>query len=116
MISARGCRSESAPMRIGTAWSFFAQLLSQSGQTSGVTSKPAIEGHFKTGQRTSTLDDLVLPYQAAVWQAHCLAPMPILQNDIPVLPFLRREVRFENQVAPFRSARHVHHEFANLFH
>ena len=45
-------------MRIGTAWSFFAQLLSQSGQTSGVTSKPAIEGHFKTGQRTSTLDDL----------------------------------------------------------
>jgi hypothetical protein len=35
---------------------------------SGVTSKPAIEGHFKTGQRTSTLDDLVLSYRPAVWQ------------------------------------------------
>ena len=46
--------------------------------SSGVTSKPAIEGHFKTGQRTSTLDDLVLPYQLAVWQPHSLALMPIL--------------------------------------
>jgi hypothetical protein len=26
--------------------------------TSGITSKPAIEDHFKTGQRTITLDDL----------------------------------------------------------
>src|SRR2546426_8234102 len=37
-------------------------------RTSGVTSKPAIEGHFKTGQRTTTLDELVLPYRLAVWQ------------------------------------------------
>jgi hypothetical protein len=28
-------------------------------RSSGVTSKPAIEGHFKTGQRTSTLDYLI---------------------------------------------------------
>jgi len=27
--------------------------------SSGVTSKPAIEGHFKTGQRTITLDELL---------------------------------------------------------
>src|SRR5438105_939514 len=33
-------------------------LPSRSESTSGVTSKPAIEGHFKTGQRTSSLDDL----------------------------------------------------------
>jgi len=25
-------------------------------------------GHFKTGQRTITLDELVLPYRLAVWQ------------------------------------------------
>ena len=38
----------------------FAQdvLTQRNNNTSGVTSKPAIEGHFKTGQRTSTLDDL----------------------------------------------------------
>ena len=36
--------------------------------TSGITSKPAIEDHFKTGQRTITLDELVLPYRLAVWQ------------------------------------------------
>jgi hypothetical protein len=30
--------------------------------------KPAIEDHFKTGQRTITLDELVLPYRLAVWQ------------------------------------------------
>jgi hypothetical protein len=35
---------------------------------SGITSKPAIEDHFKTGQRTITLDELVLPYRLAVWQ------------------------------------------------
>ena len=35
---------------------------------SGVTSKPAIEDHFKTGQRTITLDELVLLYRLAVWQ------------------------------------------------
>ena len=35
---------------------------------SGITSKPAIEGHFKTGQRTITLDELVLPYRLARWQ------------------------------------------------
>ena len=35
-------------------------------------------GHFKTGQRTSTLDDLVLPYHPAVWQLHSSAPMPVL--------------------------------------
>src|SRR5437588_12513241 len=36
--------------------------------TSGITSKPAIDDHFKTGQRTITLDELVLPYRLAVWQ------------------------------------------------
>jgi hypothetical protein len=46
---------------------------------SGVTSKPAIEGHFKTGQRTNTLDDLVLPYWLSVWQHRLMAsPMPVL--------------------------------------
>src|SRR5664279_1501903 len=35
---------------------------------SGVTSKPAIEGHFKTGQRTITLDEPFLPYWLAIWQ------------------------------------------------
>ncbi len=33
-----------------------------------VTSKPAIEGHFKTGQRTITLDEPFLPYWLAIWQ------------------------------------------------
>ena len=33
---------------------------------SGVTSKPAIEGHFKTGQRTITLDEPFLPYWLAI--------------------------------------------------
>ncbi len=33
--------------------------------TSGVTSKPAIEGHFKTGQRTNILDD---PFYPAGWR------------------------------------------------
>jgi hypothetical protein len=37
-------------------------------QRAEVTSKPAIEDHFKTGQRTITLDELVLPYRLAVWQ------------------------------------------------
>jgi hypothetical protein len=45
---------------------------------SGVTSKPTIEGRFKTDQWTSTLDDFVLPYQPAVWQPRALAPMPVL--------------------------------------
>ena len=40
----------------------------KSEQASGITSKPAIEDHFKTGQRTITLDELVLPYRLAVWQ------------------------------------------------
>jgi hypothetical protein len=54
-------------------------LMSGKVAPSGVTSKPAIEGHFKTGQRTNTLDDLVLPYWLSVWQHRLMAsPMPVL--------------------------------------
>jgi hypothetical protein len=72
--------------------------------SSGITSKPAIEGHFKTGQRTITLDELVLPYRTAVWQLQFdpIRSLPsdhqpgILQDLIPVFPFLCRELSFEN--------------------
>jgi hypothetical protein len=40
--------------------------------------KPAIEGHFKTGQRTITLDELVLPYRLAVWQVQFAAVQPVI--------------------------------------
>jgi hypothetical protein len=66
------------------------------GFTSGVTSKPAIEGHFKTGQRTITLDELVLPYRLACWQVQFEYPHGILQDLIPVFPLLGRELRFQN--------------------
>ena len=45
------------------------------GKSSGVTSKPAIEGHFKTGQRTNTLDDL---FYLTDWQSgksRCSRPL-----------------------------------------
>ena len=45
---------------------------------SGVTSKPAIEGHFKTGQRTITLDDSVLPYLLPVWQVQFGPVRPVM--------------------------------------
>lgn len=64
--------------------------------SSGVTSKPAIEGHFKTGQRTITLDELVLPYRLARWQVPFEYRPGILQDLIPVFPFLGRELRFQN--------------------
>ena len=37
--------------------------------SSGVTSKPAIEGHFKTGQRDHHPGRTFLPYRPPVWQA-----------------------------------------------
>ena len=78
--------------------------------TSGITSKPAIEDHFKTGQRTITLDDL---FYLTGWQSgksSLLRSGPlssdlrcrvqyhpaILQDQIPVFPFLHRKVSFEN--------------------
>ena len=70
----------------------------------GSLQKPAIEGHFKTGQRTLTLDGLVLPYRTAVWQLQFdpIGSLPsdhqpgILQDLIPVFPFRCRELSFEN--------------------
>ena len=53
-----------------------------------VTSKPA--------NGTSTLDELVLPYRLARWQVQFEYPHGILQDLIPVFPFLGRELRFEN--------------------
>jgi hypothetical protein len=38
----------------------------------GSLQKPAIEGHFKTGQRTLTLDGLVLPYRTAVGNSNLI--------------------------------------------
>ena len=69
---------------------------SGSGIPSGVTSKPAIEGHFKTGQRTITLDEPVLPYRLARWQVQFEYQHGILQDLIPVFSFLGRELRFQN--------------------
>jgi YD repeat-containing protein len=40
-----------------------------SGTPSVVTSKPAIEGHFKTGQRTAFQDKLVIPCQPVFRQS-----------------------------------------------
>src|SRR5437588_12983179 len=94
---------------------------------SGITSKPAIEDHFKTGQRTITLDELVLPYRLAVGKSSLTQSGPsssalrcrlsyqpdVLQDDIPVLPFLRREVSFENQVTSSRSAGDARRSLAN---
>jgi len=82
----------------------YCPILQQIEESSGITSKPAIEGHFKTGQRTITLDELVLPYRTAVWQLQFdpIRSLPsdhqpgILQDLIPVFPFLCRELSFEN--------------------
>jgi len=52
-------------------------------RSSGVTSKPAIEGHFKTGQRTITLDDLLLPYRLAVWQVQCELSVSLHDSSQP---------------------------------
>ena len=76
--------------------------------------------HFKTGHRGSLQNRptdhhpgrLVLPYRLAVWQvqfgpvrsvivkdlveAVCSANPAILQDHIPVFPFLHRKVSFEN--------------------
>ena len=72
------------------------QLRGKLSLASGVTSKPAIEGHFKTGQRTITLDELVLPYRLARWQVQFQYQHGIFQDLIPVFPFLGRELRFKN--------------------
>ncbi len=63
---------------------------------SGVTSKPTIEGHFKTDQWNTTLDELVLPYRLARWQVQFEYRPGILQDLIPVFPFLGRKLRFHN--------------------
>jgi hypothetical protein len=73
-------------------------------EPSGVTSKPAIEGHFKTGQRNIILDEPVLPYRMAVWQPQSDPILPlssdhqpgILQNPIPVFSSFCRELSFES--------------------
>jgi hypothetical protein len=75
---------------------FLQESVSSVWEASGVTSKPAIEGHFKTGQRTITLDELVLPYRLACWQVQFEYPHGILQDLIPVFPLLGRELRFQN--------------------
>ena len=64
--------------------------------TSGVTSKPTIEGHFKTDQWNNTLDVLVLPYRLARWQVEFEYQHSILQDLIPVFSFLGRELSFED--------------------
>ena len=63
---------------------------------SGVTSKPTIEGHFKTDQWNTTLDELVLPYRLARWQVRFEYQHSILQDLIPVFSFLDRELGFDN--------------------
>jgi hypothetical protein len=73
-------------------------------KASGVTSKPAIEGHFKTGQRNIILDEPVLPYRMAVWQPQSdpIRPLSsdhqpgILQNLIPVFSSFCRKLSFES--------------------
>src|ERR1044072_6742409 len=76
--------------------------------SSGVTSKPANGPAPWTPCFTLPTGGLPTPFLRR--------PMPVLQNCSPVLPFLLRKVSFENQVAPFRAARRVYHELANLFH
>src|SRR5690242_19802771 len=70
---------------------------------SGITSKPAIEDHFKTGQRTITLDDLFSSPAGGLASPVLTSPVAsspalrcrlsyqadVLQDHIPVLPFLR---------------------------
>src|SRR5690349_3488502 len=72
--------------------------------TSGVTSKPAKGPAPWTTLFSLPADGLATPFLAR--------PMPVLQDAIPVLPLLPREVRFENQ-APFRSDGHVRHDLTN---
>ncbi len=64
--------------------------------SSGVTSKPTIEGHFKTDHWNTTLDELVLPYRLARWQVQFEYQHSILQDLIPVFSFLDRELRFDS--------------------
>jgi hypothetical protein len=64
--------------------------------TSGVTSKPTIEGHFKTDQWNTTLDEIVLPYRLARWQVQFEYWHNILQDLIPVFSFLGGELSFED--------------------
>ena len=67
-----------------------------SGLASRSTGNYFLGGHFKTGQWTITLDELVLPYRLARWQVQFEDQHGILQDLIPIFPFLGRELRFEN--------------------
>ena len=95
-----------------------------------ITSKPAIEDHFKTGQRTITWTNL---FYLTGWRSgkssltqsgpsssalRCrLSYQPdVLQDHIPVLPFLRRKVSFENQVTSSRSAGDTRYRLTNYLH
>src|SRR5258706_15952048 len=85
-------------------------------KASGVTSKPAIEGHFKTGQRTITLDEPLFYLTGWLFGKASLIQSGILQNLIPVFPFIRRQASFEDQIAPSHSEGDARHNFANHFH
>src|SRR5438309_11930959 len=80
-MTAPDCETASGRRNWDESFSSFSITISRNGEahrryaaakalsaSSGITSKPAIEDHFKTGQRTITLDELVLPYRLAVWQ------------------------------------------------
>ena len=100
---------------------------------SGVTSKPTIEGHFKTDQWTSprtricftpptaVLATAVLIYSSPLRkrrQIGMLGGVIRLQNLVPIVAFLRRKVSLENQVRPsplgsnvcHRQAEHIHQQ------
>src|SRR5437764_11415711 len=84
-------------------------------RASGVTSKPAIEGHFKTGQRTITLDEPFLPYRPAIWQGQ-FDPVRHSAKPDSSRPLHPPQASFEDQITPSHSEGDARDNFANHLH